>query len=65
MIDANEGNDLLVTTIMHFFHAFDSAILTWLNQFVGRAPKFDTLIRLVADWNFIRSFWLICFLWWI
>ena len=65
MIEANEGNDLLVTTIMHFFHALDAAILTWLNQFVGRAPKFDTLIRLVADWHFVRSFWLICFLWWI
>jgi undecaprenyl-diphosphatase len=36
----------------------DQLILQWINGFVGINPSFDTAVRVLADWNFVRSYWL-------
>ena len=36
----------------------DRLILQWINVIVGINPSFDTAVRVLADWNFGRSFWL-------
>jgi len=49
---------------MGLFAWLDTTCLEAVNAFVGRSPAFDAAVRVLADWNFIRSFWLAGFLIW-
>lgn len=49
---------------MPSFGDFDTSALLALNGLVGRWPKIDDAVRVLADWNFARGAWLAAFLIW-
>lgn len=46
---------------MAFFGGLDTAVLSWINGYVGRSAAIDDAVRVLADWNFARSILLGCF----
>jgi undecaprenyl-diphosphatase len=51
--------------IMDWLNCFDLHVMRLLNQFVGVSPLADKLIRLIADWPFLRCAPLVAGLWWL
>ena len=43
---------------------FDIAVMGHINQLVGSSRAFDTAVRIVADWNYLRCAPLVAMLWW-